>query len=88
MFFVKSEDKRKNWFSYIALALLLSSGVMLDINQSRENQLTDCSCSCLEQTQSHNEAGWLFGNHCKGGVRKFRLFGITVRDNMGCCYKK
>lgn len=91
MLFVKSESKTKNWITSFTLAPLFTVVVMLDGKLNSADTMQDCDCGlsyvALSQTQQH-EAGWFWGNPCKNGVRVYRVLGITVKRNRGCCYKE
>ena len=66
---------------------IVVGGIALEGAMPQKGQSSDCSCpdETLVQVQQQ-KAGWFWGKHCKNGVGKYRVFGITVRDNLGCCY--
>ena len=77
MFFIKSENKRKNVMTSLVAVLLVAGCILLDNNLSEKSQVADRSCP--EQVQvKQQQAGWLFGWHGTESGQRFRIFGIST----------
>ena len=62
-------------------------GIFLESALSEKSQVADCACPDeIQVTTQPQEAGWFWGRHCKNGVEVYRVFGITVSGDRGCCY--